>query len=146
MRAVYLHASVAHDPAVLEQLRSTDLFSGFSDEELRRVAELAEEVEAEPGALLTDQGRTGDVAYVILDGTATVTVNGERVATSRPGDTVGEMALLSHRPRNATVTADTDMKLLALDTRRFRKLVDENPRVMERINHELNARLRGESS
>jgi len=133
---------VANEDATFERIRTLDFFSGFSDEELRQVARLSEEVEADPGAELTEQGRTGDVAYVILDGTARVTMAGQEVATVGPGETVGEMALLSHKPRNATVTATTAMKLLALDTRQFKELLEKNPRVMDRITAELNTRLR----
>ena len=71
------------------------------------MAELADDVDAEPGAVLVDQGRVGQECYVILEGEASVYVSGEHVATSGPGSMVGEMALVEHKPRNATVVADT---------------------------------------
>lgn len=133
---------MANKEVSLDRIRTLDFFAGFSDDELRQVVQLSEEIDADLGAELTEQGRTGDVAYVILDGTASVTMAAKQVATVGPGETVGEMALLSHKPRNATVTATTAMKLLALDTRQFKALLEKNPRVMDRITTELNARIR----
>ena len=51
------------------------------------------------------------------------------------------MALIDHRPRNATVVAETPMVLLAFRTKDFRRLLDEMPRASERILAELQARL-----
>ena len=90
-----------------EKLRGVAFFDAFTDEELQRVADLADDVEAETGALLVDQGRVGQECYVILEGQAGVYANGEHIATVGPGMMVGEMALVEHRPRNASVVAET---------------------------------------
>jgi CRP/FNR family transcriptional regulator, cyclic AMP receptor protein len=123
-------------------LRGVTFFEGFTDDELRRVASLAEEVEAEAGAELTDQGRPGQEAYVILEGTAAVVVNGTEIARVGPGEIVGEMALIDHRPRIATVTAVTPLKLLSFDATRFRRLLDEMPKAQVRVMEKLVERLR----
>jgi CRP-like cAMP-binding protein len=54
---------------------------------------------------------------------------------------VGEMALVDHRPRTASVVAETAARLLAFRTKEFRQLLDEMPRASERILAELQARL-----
>lgn len=119
-----------------------EFFTGFSDDELARVAELADDVRAETGALLTEQGRVGQECFVVVEGQASVYVGDAFVATVGPGTMVGEMALLEHRPRAATVIADTPMRLLAFDTKRFRTLLDEMPKAGERVNALLAARIR----
>jgi CRP/FNR family cyclic AMP-dependent transcriptional regulator len=124
-----------------EKLRGVTFFDGFSDGELQRVAELADDVEAETGAVLVDQGRVGQECYVIVDGQAGVYANGEHIATVGPGMMVGEMALVEHRPRNATVVAETPMRLLAFDTRHFKQLLEEMPKVNDRVMEMLAARL-----
>jgi CRP/FNR family transcriptional regulator, cyclic AMP receptor protein len=124
-----------------EKLRGVTFFDGFSDDELHRVAELADDVEAESGALLVDQGRVGQECYVILDGQAGVYANGEHIATVGPGMMVGEMALVEHRPRNASVVAETPMHLLAFDTRHFKQLLTEMPKAHDRVMEMLAARL-----
>jgi CRP-like cAMP-binding protein len=122
------------------QLGDVAFFEGFTAEELTRVAELADEVEAEAGAELMDQGRPGQECYVILEGTAGVYFSGEHVATLEAGSMVGEMALVDHRPRSATVVAETPMRLLGFDTKAFRSLLDEMPKASQRVMSLLNAR------
>ena len=79
---------------------------------------------------------------MILDGTAGVYFAGQHAATLEQGSMVGEMALLDHKPRSATVVAETPMKLLAFDTRSFRSLLDEMPKASQRVMALLNARVR----
>ena len=128
--------NAAHDK-VAAQLGDVAFFKGFAPDQLRRVAELAEECEAEAGAELIGQGRPGQEAFVILEGTAGVYVGGKQVNELGPGEIVGEMSLIDHNPRTADVRALTPMTLLVFDSKRFRRLLDEMPealiRVMERI-------------
>ena len=126
----------------VEKLSGVPFFDGFSAEELHHVAELADDVDAEKGAVLVEQGRVGQECYVILEGQASVYVGDEHITTSGPGSMVGEMALLEHKPRNATVVADTPMKLIVFDTRAFKQLLEEMPKVHDRVMETLAARLK----
>jgi CRP/FNR family transcriptional regulator, cyclic AMP receptor protein len=130
------------DPALVAQLAKVAFFDGFSNDDLSRVLQLAEEVVAETGAVLIDQGRVGQECFVILEGEAGVYVSGEHVATNGPGSMIGEMALIEHRPRNATVVAETEMRLLGFDTRAFKILLEEMPKAHDRVMETLAARLR----
>ncbi|MFV0259201.1 MAG: cyclic nucleotide-binding domain-containing protein [Acidimicrobiales bacterium] len=122
-------------------LAKVGFFAGFSDDELRKVADLGQKVEVSAGSNLTDQGRVGDVSYVIVSGMATVRIRGEYVTTVGPGTMVGEMALIEHRPRAATVTADTPMELVSFDTDHFRKLLQASPTTHDRVMAMLHDRL-----
>lgn len=133
------HRKKAVDGA--SKLKDVAFFEGFSDDELNRVAELADELSAEPGAVLVDQGSVGQDCFVILEGEAGVYFSGEHIATVSPGSMVGEMALIEHRPRNATVVAETPMKLLAFDTTHFKQLLQEMPKANDRVMETLAARL-----
>jgi CRP-like cAMP-binding protein len=124
------------------RLAGVAFFEGFSDDELQRVAELTDEVTAEPGAELTEQGRPGTEAYVIVSGEAGVYVGGERKAVLGAGELVGEMALIDHGPRSATVKAMTPMTLLALDAGRFRTLLQELPKANQKVMAKLSERVR----
>ena len=126
---------------LVELLDGISFFDGFSDHELRRVGELSNEVLLDAGELLVDQGDPGTHCWVILDGTASVYVRGEHVATLEPGSMVGEMALVDHRPRSATVVADRPLDLLRFDSRAFAKLLDEMPKASERVMTVLRARM-----
>ena len=125
-----------------EWLAGVAFFKDFSDDELARVAGLATEVDAEPGAAIIDQGRMGDTCYVIVEGDASVYISGEHVATLHEGSMVGEMALIGHAPRNATVIADTPMIMAAFDHKAFHALLDEMPKAKERVLETLNSRMR----
>jgi CRP-like cAMP-binding protein len=127
---------------VVDDLRRASFFDGFSDDELRRVARLAEPAVAEQGALLIDQGRVGLECYVILRGQAGIYVGGEHIATIGPGSMVGEMALVEHRPRNASVVAETGLRLLTFDPRAFKRLLEEMPKAHDRVIALLVARMR----
>lgn len=122
-------------------LSSVPFFEGFSDDDLHRVVDLSQQMEATAGTVLVDQGDPGTQCYVIVEGQASVYVRGEHVASSGPGSMVGEMALIDHRPRTATVVADTRMKLLRFGTREFRTLLDEMPKASERVMTVLRERL-----
>jgi CRP-like cAMP-binding protein len=131
----------AEKAAAAARLKRVAFFDGFTDDELARVAELADEVEAEAGAELTDQGRPGQECFVILHGRANVFVGDDLVATLEEGSMVGEMALIDHRPRSATVSAETPMELLAFNTKSFRSLLDEMPKASQRVMSLLSTRL-----
>ena len=126
----------------VDWLANVSLFEGFDRSELERVAALAQRIEAEPGAELTDQGRYGDVCYVIVRGSANVYMNGEFVTGLGAGSMVGEMALIEHRPRAATVVAETPMVLAAFGTKEFGRLLDELPKAKERVLKVLGDRLK----
>jgi len=124
-----------------EMLTEVPFFDGFGADEILRVVELSDEVLIPAGSVVVDQGDPGTDCYVILDGTASVYVRGDHVASSGPGSMVGEMALVDHRPRTATVVADTDLDLLRFNSEAFRKLLEEMPKASERIMTALQARL-----
>jgi CRP/FNR family transcriptional regulator, cyclic AMP receptor protein len=128
--------------AKIELLRAVSLFSACSKHELSRVASLADEVEVPKGRVLTRQGQPGREFFVIAEGRAKATVRGRKGSSLGPGDCFGEMSLLDQGPRTATVTAETDMHLLVLDSRSFSSLIEEIPYVARKIMRVMAERLR----
>lgn len=124
-------------------LAAVPLFEGMTPGELSRVDDLGSRMEVDARSVLVDQGDPGTYCYVVVSGSASVYANGEYVATSGPGSTIGEMALIDHRPRRATVVADVPMTLLRFDTNQFRALLEEMPKAYERIMAMLGTRLEG---
>jgi CRP-like cAMP-binding protein len=117
----------------LDKLAEVPLFSACSRTDLKKIAKASDEVEVKAGRVLVDQGKTGHEFFLILDGTATVRANNRKLATLGAGDYFGELSLLSREPRDASVTADTDMKLLILGQREFTGLLDSIPGLASKI-------------
>ena len=107
-------ASPARQREIEQHLGALTMFRGLRRGELQRVARMLDMSRLPAGWRLMRQGQGAFEAFVILDGTAVVTVDGVEVATLGPGDTVGEMALLDGRPRSATVTAQTNLSVLVI--------------------------------
>ena len=109
-------------------LKSADIFSAIASEDLVPVATVAEEVSFQAGETFIRQGDHGDCLYVMVDGEASVVVRGAgQVAVRGPRSAMGEMALLSDRPRSADCIAITDITALRIDRDAFWELLTERP-------------------
>src|SRR6266542_5010611 len=111
----------------LQDLRKSPLFQGLSDEELQQLMDMAEPVSLRVGEVLIKQGELGDSAYVVITGDFEVQKqSGQsliKIDVRNPGDVVGEMALLSQAPRNASVVAKTEGEALRIPQEAFEKLL-----------------------
>jgi CRP/FNR family transcriptional regulator, cyclic AMP receptor protein len=126
----------------LDMLARVPLFSACSQKELREVARLGTPIDVSAGRQLTREGNRGSEFFLVLKGRAQCTINGRKVASFRDGDFFGEMALLDQGPRTATVTADTDMRLLVVSAREFAELLNEAPSIGRKMLQTLASRLR----
>jgi CRP/FNR family transcriptional regulator, cyclic AMP receptor protein len=110
------------DPA---RLTAIPIFSQLSPEEARRLATFATETSAATGQILLKEGDYSVELLAIEEGTAEVLQGGRPIATLGPGDLIGEMGLLEHRPRTADVIASSPMRLLRLTHWEIRRMSDE---------------------
>lgn len=133
---------MASRKAHLEHLRNVNLFSGCTNKELERIAKSSDEITMPAGALIVDQGQTGREAFIVLNGTVNVRRNGKKIGTFGPGTVVGELSLLDHGPRTATVSCDTDCTLLLLDQRHFMAVLDDVPSLAHKLLAALAGRIR----
>ncbi len=116
-----------------DQLGDVALFSGLGRAALRVVGSLTTGVDGAAGTVWTTEGKPGLEAFVVVDGEASVSVDGREVAVLGPGAVFGEMAVLDRMPRTATVTALTPMRVLVMGTSEFRSLLDRVPEVEDRV-------------
>ena len=128
-------------PMDAARLEGVPLFSTLSKGELRKLAQWADEVSVGPGHELATEGRFAHEFFVIEDGTATVTKDGEQIAELGPGDFFGEIGLLETERRTATVTAASPMELIVMFQREFRQMERELPSVAGRIRTAIRERL-----
>lgn len=99
----------------LELLRSIDLFAPLPQPTLESLAQALVPVRLAAGEEIFRQGDVGDRYYIVADGTVEIIIDGEVVRETGPGGYFGEIALLRDVPRTATVRAQGDVQLLALD-------------------------------
>ena len=131
-----------HHDAKLDHLRGVRLFRNCSHKQLEHVASIVDEIDIEAGRVLCRQGDAGHEAFVIIAGEGTVTVDGKVMDTVGPSTLVGEISLIDHGPRTATVTASSPMNLLVIPGNRFAQLLEEVPGLPVVIMRDLAAILR----
>ncbi len=115
------------------ELRSIPLFESLTTEERRAVAQHADELEAAEGTELVRQGEFAYEFFVIEKGTAEVTRDGEHVADLGPGDFLGEMGIVEHAVRNATVATTSPARVIVMTAQAMRSMAKLNPGVADRI-------------
>jgi len=108
-------------------LQRVPLFSDLERKELEEIASSMKQRIFQPGQQIAVEGQSGVGFFVIEDGQAKVTVGGDERRTLGPGDYFGEVALISHGARTATVTAETELKTYGMTFWDFRPLVEETP-------------------
>ena len=116
-----------------DRLKKLPLFEELSHKELERLATWADEVDVAQGRHLTEEGAFGHEFFVIEEGTAEVTHEGVVIAELGPGDYFGELAILEHKRRSATVTATSPLRVIVMFQREFEAMELEMPEVAERI-------------
>ena len=119
--------------AKIDLLKRVPLFAGCSKAELHEIALSADELDLRDGHVLTREGRPGREFFVLIEGTARVTKDGKKLADLGDGDWFGEIALLTHVPRTATVTATSPVRVLVVTDRAFRRVVETMPRIAIKV-------------
>jgi CRP/FNR family transcriptional regulator, cyclic AMP receptor protein len=114
-------------------LETVPLFARCSKRELAQISRIADEIDLRKGFTLCREGQPGREFIVLLEGEAEVARGGQPINTLAGGDFVGEIALLEDTPRTATVTTKTPVRLFVLTRQDFRKLVDENRSVEQKV-------------
>jgi len=129
-----------------KRLESAPLFTGLGKKERKALATRTDRLEVPEGKQLA---REGDFAYeffVITKGTAEVTHGSDHVADLGPGDFFGEMGILGHQRRVATVTATSPMEVIVMTEQALRSLNREEPEVARRLEQAIQERLAASGS
>ena len=118
------------------------LISSLGKRERRKLASGLNERRYSAGDALSSEHDGGIGFFLVAEGSATVTVNGNPRRTLGPGDYFGEMALITGEPRSAAIRADTDMVTYVLSQWNFKPLVVDHPEVAWELLKVLAHRLR----
>lgn len=126
----------------IETLRGVVGLSTLADEELSRLASIADLAEVPDGTVLAREGRRGREAFLIVAGEARVAHADDEIARLGPGQFVGEMALLEHEPRSADVTTVGATTVLVFDPNSFNEMLRSAPGLTRRLLAQVSSRLR----
>ncbi|RYP87522.1 cyclic nucleotide-binding domain-containing protein [Nocardioides guangzhouensis] len=127
----------------IDVLRQVPFFDGLSNKHLARIDQHLDEVNVEPGRVLTEQGEGAYEAFIIADGVAEIRKDGKVLRDTDIGELIGEIGILKHSLRSATVVAKTPMRLLVLNANEMSALLREDKKVAERVQENLDRHLEG---
>jgi CRP-like cAMP-binding protein len=127
--------------AKVELLKGVPLFEECSKRDLNEIAGIADEIDLREGKELTKQGGPGREFFVLVEGAADVKKGTRRVNQLGPGDFFGEIALVTKRPRTATVVATSPVRALVITDRSFRRLLEHQPQIQGKVMSAIAARL-----
>lgn len=125
----------------LELISQVPLFARCSKHELEEIAKAADEIDLPEGKELTREGDRGREFFVLIEGAADVTKDGQVIRRLGAGDFLGEIALISREPRTATVTTTAPTEALVITDQAFAALMAHMPEVQQKVLETLADRL-----
>jgi hypothetical protein len=111
----------------LRTLGGVEILRELSYPELLELSSALESEQYEAGAVILREGDTSAALYILVEGKAQVERGGKRLAELVAGSHFGEMALLTNRPRSATVRAVEACRVLVLTREKLYPLFQNNP-------------------
>lgn len=132
---------MAEEDIGIAALESIPFFSGIDRDDLRAILSTAEPASFDAGAAIVERGDPGDALYIVRSGVARVDVGG-RYHDIKAGDFFGEMGVLSHRKRTATVKAQERVEAFRIPAPAFQAFLESHPRVAIAMLRALVERLR----
>jgi CRP-like cAMP-binding protein len=131
-----------HRDAKVELIRSIPLFAACTPAELAEVAAIADEIDLRAGKQLATENATGQEFVVVVEGTAEVRQGGHPINTIGAGGFFGEIALVTGRPRTASVVATTPVHALVIEGHAFQRLLIDAPGIRAKVEQAAADRMR----
>ena len=125
----------------IELIRKVPLFSKLNKKGLEDVAHIADELDLPEGKVMAQEGDRGREFFVLLEGEADVTKGDRSINRLGKGDFFGEIALVTHMPRTASVTAMSDVRVLVVTERDFAALLKRSPEISRGVAEALAERI-----
>ncbi len=114
---------------VRDAVRNASLFAQLSKRDMKQLASALHETKFTAGTVIMERGKPGVGFFLIVDGSATVSVDGKTIEVLKAGDHFGEVALIDEGPRTAEVRADGELTCFTLAAWQFRPFVRDHPDV-----------------
>lgn len=132
--------SKKHSPYA-DRFKALSHFDGLSDDQVQKIVDHSTHVTLPADWAVFGENTPADKAYLLLDGTVSVRRHGVEVATLGAGDTIGEVALVRHSLRTATVISTTPLELLHFTAEAVAKLSNEIPQFRAALEATANERI-----
>jgi diguanylate cyclase (GGDEF)-like protein len=119
-------------------LTSMPIFSELNKKEIDIIGSILQSVYAKKDDAIFREGDTGEKMYILVSGSLSA-FGAQSDGTPRwlfdikPGDFFGEMSIIAHEPRSATISAKTDSVLLMLTSVDFFKMISQHPIISFKI-------------
>jgi CRP/FNR family cyclic AMP-dependent transcriptional regulator len=127
-------------------LKSIDLFKGLDSLELVQVSKLVKHKRFDAGQQVLAEGEPGFALFAVKSGIFRAYIQGAKarkeLATFVAGDSFGELALIDHAPRSASVDAEVSGELLEFDDKAFETLLKHSEELRLKLLRDLAAKLR----
>ena len=130
------------DKQIVSLMKETPIFSRMSESNLKTVLKSAVQKKCPAGTKIVEEGKGGVGFYLILDGTAEVIREGEKLAELTGGNFFGELSVIDGAPRTADVVAMTDTYCLIVSQWAMKSLIENHPEIAQGMLDELVRRLR----
>lgn len=111
------------DPQVVDRLTEV---TDFDADLISRIATVGTQVNIPSGWSIIMESTPADSAYIVLDGTVEIRKGGETFASLGPGAVFGEIALVNHRLRNASVVASSPISAVRLGEEALQELLEHD--------------------
>lgn len=125
-------------------LRTVPMFRYIDDDSIKDLVEHSTLLGAPPGSIIIEEGEVGESLYIVIYGNLRVSHDVQNrhlnLALLNPGDYFGEWSLLTGAPRTATVSALSQVELVAIDRSSFLEFVQSHPEIRDRIDLEAHNR------
>lgn len=133
--------------ALLAKIRSVELFSGLSEEELNQLARRADTVTVRDGQSLFSRGQPRNHMFIILDGNVELVRDrrdgpDQRLAWFYPGDFLGEGSILDDTPHSTTALAAGTVEAARIPREAFMDLAPLTAKVFSHIARIISRRMR----
>jgi CRP-like cAMP-binding protein len=116
-----------------ERLERLNRLEALSNADLKKVVAAGRHVHLPADWALIQEMTPADKAFLIVDGEVSVRRHGVEIARLGPGDVIGEMAIVQHRLRSASVVSVTPLEVIHFTSEAITELVDEVPAFAEAI-------------
>jgi len=117
----------------MRRLAELQLFEGLSDDAHRAIGASVAEESIEAGRVVVREGDFSERLTIIDEGTVRVEREGVELARLGSGSVFGEQGVLGKAQRNASVVAETDLRLIHLEAFDIKRIGRSHPELIERI-------------